>query len=101
MMEKCIYFFEESLVYDFKLFKENIKNTKEYCILECDEANVFDLLFLKTILKFIVILLKRSCYKSAWEYNKMLIRLNPFKDPVGALIMIDHTALIARKYDWL
>jgi len=33
-MEKCIYFFEESLTYDFKFFKEDIRDEKLYCILD-------------------------------------------------------------------
>ncbi len=62
MMEKCIFFFEESLSFEFKIFKEDIKNSKEYCILEADPKNIFNMLFFKCLLKFTVILLKKSCY---------------------------------------
>lgn len=42
-----------------------------------------------------LILNKKACYKAAFEFNKLLLKLNPFDDPVGALLMIDYTALSA------
>lgn len=61
MMEKLLFFYEESMSYDFKIFKEDISDNKIYNILECKE-NVFNQLFFKCLLKFMVILLKKSCF---------------------------------------
>ena len=42
--------------------------------------------------------MKKSCYKTSLEFNKLLIWLNPINDPAGGLVMIDHTAMMAREY---
>lgn len=59
------------------------------------------MLFFRAILKFIVILLKKSLFHSSFNFTKFLLKLNPIEDPVGALIMMDHVALLAKKFDWL
>ncbi len=100
LMEKLIFSYEEAFVYDFKIFEEDLKQDNYYCILKYDE-NIFNQILFKALLKFIVILLKKSCYQTAFEFTKLLLRLSPVEDPMGALVMIDHTALIAKKYDWL
>jgi len=35
------------------------------------------------------------------EYNKVLLKLNPTLDPVGALLCIDFTTLLSRNYTYL
>lgn len=98
-MEKLIFFYEESLIYEFKIFEEDTSTDEKICILSC-EGN-YNILFFKVILKFIVILLKKSCFKTSFNFNKLLLRLNPLKDPLGSLLMIDHTAILSKNYDWL
>lgn len=61
----------------------------------------YEKLFLKSILKFTLILLKRSCYKVSLNFTKLLLKLNPVDDPMGSLIMIDHVAILAKDFDWL
>jgi hypothetical protein len=58
-------------------------------------------LLFHVVFKFLDILSKKGCYRSAFEYNKFLLKLNPLADPLGSLIMIDYTALCAKEYDWL
>ena len=95
-MEKLIYFYEESLSFEFKIFD---KKQSKICILNTSK-NPLNLLFFKALLKFVVVILKKGCYKSALEFNKFLLKLNPIEDPQGALIMIDHCALSASNYKW-
>ena len=54
----------------------------------------------KMVFKFIIILTKKSCYKSALEYCKLLLKLNPVRDPLGALIMMDHLCLASGQYHY-
>ena len=53
------------------------------------------------IFKFVIILIKKSCFKSALGFTKLLLKLNPLQDPMGALIMMDHAAIGATKYSYL
>ena len=32
---------------------------------------------------------KKGCYRSAMEYNKFMIKLNPLLDPNGGLCILD------------
>lgn len=96
MLEKLLYFYEESFSYEFHL----LDNYKErLCFLDYNNSP-FNQVFFRAVLKFLIILTKRACYKSAFEYNKLLLRVNPLDDPTGALMIIDHTALSAGKYVW-
>lgn len=58
-------------------------------------------LFFKLIFKFVIILIKKSCFKSALGFSKLLLKLNPVQDPMGALIMMDHAAIGAGKHAFL
>lgn len=64
------------------------------------DYNVFTKLVFKCVFKMIAILQKKGCYKSALEYNKFLLKLNPIQDPCGALLYIDYNAISAQQYDW-
>jgi len=48
------------------------------------------------LLKFIDMLGKKGCFRSALEYSKFLLKLNPSEDPVGALFCIDYNALSSK-----
>lgn len=96
LMEKILFFFEECLTFEFKIFEDAGDN----CILDPGYNN-FTNLFFKAIFKFMVILVKKGCYKSALEYAKLLLKLNPLEDPLGSLLMIDHFALSANRLAFL
>lgn len=93
MMERLLFFYEESLVYEFKMYEED-QNEDKMCILE--GKGVFNELFFKALLKFIVILLKKSLFKSGFNFTRLLLKLNPVEDPMGSLIMMDHVSLLAK-----
>jgi hypothetical protein len=96
MLEKLLYFYEESFPYEFHL----LDNAKDRLRLLEYASSPFNQIFFRALLKFIVILTKRACYKAAFEFTKLLLRISPVEDPVGALMLIDHTALSAGRYDW-
>lgn len=48
------------------------------------------------LLKFIDLLGKKGCYRSALEYNKFLLKLNVEEDPSGALLCLDYNALSSK-----
>ena len=75
-------------------------NSYDRNYLEWNHNNWTDLFF-KLIFKFIIILTKKSCYKSALEYCKLLLKLNPEKDPLGSLILIDYLSLASKQYYYL
>lgn len=49
-----------------------------------------------TLLKFVDILGKKGCFRAALEYNKFLLKLNPYEDPVGSLLCLDYFALSSK-----
>jgi hypothetical protein len=65
------------------------------------DHNEYSKEFFKALLRFIDILGKKGCYKASLEYNKVLLKLNPTLDPVGAILCLDFSAISARNYDFL
>jgi len=47
---------------------------------------------------FINVLGKKGCFKSAFEYNKFLFKLNMHEDPAGALLSLDYSAISCHDY---
>lgn len=43
----------------------------------------------------------RACYRTALEFCKLLLSLDPEGDPLGVLLAVDFYALRAQKYEWL
>ena len=42
----------------------------------------------------------RACYRTALEFCKLILGLDPDNDPVGILLMIDFYAIRSQQYDW-
>jgi hypothetical protein len=97
LLERILFLYEDSISFDFHLFDPSLHNI---AILD-PEYNNFTMLFFKTVFKFIAILTKKGCYQSALEFNKLLLKLNPLKDPLGGFLYIDHIAISAKKFDFL
>lgn len=53
-----------------------------------------------SLLKFSDILGKKGCFRAALEYNKFLLKLDPFNDPLGALLCLDYFALSSKQYSY-
>ncbi|KAH8115679.1 DUF654-domain-containing protein [Phellopilus nigrolimitatus] len=44
---------------------------------------------------------RRGCSRSAFEFARLLLSLDPYTDPHGALLYIDYLAIKAGMHDWL
>ncbi len=58
-LEKILYLYEESFIYDFQLFNETEKR------IVLDPKNELNKVFILTLYNFVDILSKKSCFKSA------------------------------------
>ncbi|KAI8971451.1 transcriptional repressor TCF25-domain-containing protein [Mycotypha africana] len=57
--------------------------------------------FFLAVFRHIQFLTRRGCWRTAFEFNKMLFALDPNEDPLGALISMDYHALSAHDYDYV
>ena len=46
-------------------------------------------------------LIKRGCWRTAFEFARLLLQLDPYADPYGALLFIDFLAPKAKQGPWL
>ncbi|GMT01054.1 hypothetical protein PENTCL1PPCAC_23228, partial [Pristionchus entomophagus] len=51
--------------------------------------------------RYIFFLERRRSFNTALNYAKLLFSLDPVKDPVGTMLLMDSLALKARQYEWL
>lgn len=52
-------------------------------------------------MKHLIFVGQRACYRTALEFCKLLLSLDPDGDPMGVLLCIDFYALRSREYEWL
>ncbi|KAI8059487.1 transcriptional repressor TCF25-domain-containing protein [Gongronella butleri] len=57
--------------------------------------------FYTAIVRHIQFLTRRGCWRTAFEFNKLLLSLAPAEDPTGAILSIDYYALCAREYQYV
>lgn len=87
--ERVLFVYEDSLGFEFNVFEQ------DDCLLNIDDYSTF---FFKTLNRFIDVLGKKGCYKAAFEFNKFLVRLNPYEDPAGGLLTLDYHAISIKNY---
>ena len=68
---------------------------KKYIIYDATSTSFFMSLF-----KFMDILGKKGCYRTALEYNKFLLKIN-LNDPTACLLCIDFNAISSKQYEFL
>jgi hypothetical protein len=56
--------------------------------------------FFLAIFRHVQFLTRRGCWKTAFEFNKLLFSLDPNGDPLGALLSLDYHALSAKDYEY-
>ena len=44
---------------------------------------------------------ERGCHRTALEFCKLLLSIQPADDPLGAVLLVCHYALRAHEYQWL
>lgn len=64
-------------------------------------VNTWTDLFFRLLFKFVIILVKKSCFRAALCFTKLLLKLEPLRDPMGALVMLDHVAIGAGEHLFL
>ncbi|KAL9544445.1 hypothetical protein MBANPS3_007623 [Mucor bainieri] len=57
--------------------------------------------FFLAVFRQIQFLIRRGCWKTAFEFNKLLFSLDPVSDPLGALLSLDYHALSAKDYEYV
>ncbi|KAL0138098.1 transcriptional repressor TCF25-domain-containing protein [Mucor lusitanicus] len=57
--------------------------------------------FFLAVFRQIQFLTRRGCWKTAFEFNKLLFSLDPVSDPLGALLSLDYHALSAKEYEYV
>ncbi|KAI8456011.1 transcriptional repressor TCF25-domain-containing protein [Phakopsora pachyrhizi] len=91
-LNRALYSFERSFHPSFNL-------TKSECRLDfrlIENRGIFS-----TLEKRMQTLMKRGCWRAAFETCKFLLALNPYQDPYGALLWIDLLAYKAKQYQYL
>ncbi len=56
--------------------------------------------FFMSLFKFMDILGKKGCFRTALEYNKFLLKIN-LNDPTACLLCIDYNAISSKNYEFL
>ncbi|KAG0169253.1 Transcription factor 25 [Apophysomyces sp. BC1021] len=57
--------------------------------------------FFLAIFRHIQFLTRRGCWRTAFEFNKLLFCFDPEVDPLGALLSVDYYALSAKDYTYV
>ena len=92
LFEKILFVFEDSMGFEFNIFEDST------CIIAVDE---FTTILFKTLNRFIDVLNKKGCYKAAFEFNKFLVKLNPYEDPAGGLLTLDYHSISIKNYTFV
>jgi hypothetical protein len=43
----------------------------------------------------------RGCWKTAFEFSKLLLALSPEEDPLAMILVVDFYALRASRFEWV
>ncbi|KAI8336928.1 transcriptional repressor TCF25-domain-containing protein [Blakeslea trispora] len=89
-IERALYAFERALHPQFSLGQSRLAYQRS-------ENRPFFL----AIFRHIQFLTRRGCWKTAFEFNKLLFSLDPESDPLGSLLSLDYHALASRDYGYL
>lgn len=94
LLESIIFMYEDSFGYEVNIFEHDD-------VMISYDANEYSRTLFAALNRFMDVLGKKGCYKSAFEYNKVLIKLNPYDDPAGGLLSYDYNAISSQSYDAL
>ncbi|KAG0223366.1 Transcription factor 25 [Mortierella sp. GBA43] len=91
-IEQALYAFEKSFHSLFNIASGSVRLS----FMEVENRSFF-----LAIHRHIQFLGRRGCWRTAFEFNKLLLSLDPHNDPLGALLSIDFYALKAHEYTYL
>lgn len=66
-----------------------------------EQAEPLNRTFGNCLVKYIDILGRKGCARTALEVCKFLLNLDPLNDPFGVLLRIDFYAIRAKEFDWI
>ncbi|ORX88464.1 DUF654-domain-containing protein [Basidiobolus meristosporus CBS 931.73] len=92
LIERALYGFERSFHSQFNL-------TTGACRLDYRIGE--NRSFFLAICRHLQFLARRGCWRTAFEFNKLLLSLSPDEDPLGALLSLDFYALKSQDYEYL
>lgn len=98
-LERCLYAYETSFSFDFHFVQQKDSNEKGKEI-EIDlrqQAEPLNRTFCECLVKYIDILGRKGCNRTALEYCKFLLALSPLEDPYGVLLRFDFYAIRAKE----
>ncbi|KAK9760014.1 hypothetical protein K7432_016391 [Basidiobolus ranarum] len=92
LIERALYGFERSFHSQFNL-------TTGACRLDYNLGE--NRSFFLAICRHLQFLARRGCWRTAFEFDKLLLSLSPDDDPLGALLSLDFYALKSQEYEYL
>lgn len=94
-----VYQFLERILFAFQLsFHHQFSPIGKYVQMDIS-ASVLTKVFFKTIFMFIDCLGRKGCYRTALEFSKFLLALDP-RDPLGVLFLIDYYSLSTKNFEY-
>ena len=109
-LERCLFAFETAFAYDFQFVPavdstSNRHATEEFqpqMRLDFHSKNQEPLnrVLAECLIKYIDILGRKGCNRTALEFCKFLLALDPLADPYGVLLRIDYYAIRAREFEY-
>ena len=110
-LERCLFAFESAFCYDFQ-FVPPVESTSNRSALDTFHPQTrldfhsknqepLNRVLAECLIKYIDILGRKGCNKTALEFCKFLFSLDPLADPYGVLLRIDFYANRGKEYDYL
>lgn len=96
LVKKTIYSFENSFGYQFKITGDIPFSRLDYE----NEDNKLAYTLSEAIQRYIDILGRKGCTRTALEYSKLLLSFDPEEDKFGVLLKIDYYALRSGEIDY-
>ena len=104
LLERCLFAFESAFSFEFQPVPPEKTHDQEYFIpqtrLDMDHE-LLNRVFGECLVKYIDILGRKGCSRTALEFCKLLLSLDPANDTFGALLRLDFYALRSHEYEFL
>lgn len=91
-IERCLYILEGAWIVSFKPFDGTCR--LNFDVLENRSMYV-------SLFRYSQLLTRRGLHRTALEISKLLLNLDPEKDPMGMLMLADSYALLSGEYKWV
>jgi hypothetical protein len=100
-LERCLYAFENAFSFDFCFVPRGERSASSIQLDLGPNSEPLNKTLCECLLKYIDILGRQGCNRTAVEYCKLLLALAPNTDPYGVLLRFDYYALRAKEYQML